>query len=244
MNTAASPSGSTARSTGLSPGNFRAAGASDVTAAPPTVDHRARLMAGTSGTGTLSARSNVFRRSHPARLGALLWLALCTACTSAALAAPPGDAGANAAAAPGPPTQAQPPCPGNADGPVGNAGCLAVSEGRLLVIEQSNGRWSIPGGTSKPGEAARCTAYRETLEETGIALRVGELLQVFANGFHVFQCEPVAGATPQVRWSNLEVRRALWLPPDEIPINRWRYPGQLCALLQLTDPLPTETACR
>ena len=42
----------------------------------------------------------------------------------------------------------------------------------MLLIERGKGafkgRWSLPGGHIEPGETARATAARETLEEAGI----------------------------------------------------------------------------
>ena len=131
------------------------------------------------------------------------------------------------------------PCPGDANEAAANAGCLATDQGRLLVIAQRNGRWSIPGGTTRSGESARCTAYRETLEETGIEMRVGAVLKVFDNGFHLFHCVPSGDITPEVNWTNLEVRAANWALPQEIPASRWRYPKQLPELLQMMHDLET-----
>jgi 8-oxo-dGTP diphosphatase len=128
-------------------------------------------------------------------------------------------------------------CPGNKTDPAANAGCLAVDQGRLLVIRQRNGRWSIPGGTQQDGESARCTAYRETLEETGLEMQINELLTVLDNGFHLYHCQPAADSQPQVKWTNMEVREASWALPSEIPASRWRYPEQLPMLLELMEAL-------
>lgn len=52
-----------------------------------------------------------------------------------------------------------------------------------------NGRLSLPGGSSEPGESAQCTAFRETWEETGLQLQPRELLEVFDTGFHLYRCD-------------------------------------------------------
>lgn len=116
-----------------------------------------------------------------------------------------------------------------------NAGCLALRDGNLLVIEQRDGRWSVPGGTAEPGEAPRCTAYRETFEETGVPVEVGRLLHTFDNGFQVYHCRPLDDGRPRVSRFNHEVRDARWLALEALPEDRWRVPGQLALLRGLAE---------
>ena len=52
-----------------------------------------------------------------------------------------------------------------------NAGCLVVSENKLLLIEDHRGGLSLPGGSSNTGETAQCTAEREVWEETGVGVK-------------------------------------------------------------------------
>lgn len=52
---------------------------------------------------------------------------------------------------------------------------LLVQRGR----EPNRGRWSFPGGKVEPGEAARATAEREALEETGVRVSVLEVVDVY-----------------------------------------------------------------
>lgn len=132
-------------------------------------------------------------------------------------------------------------CPYDSEqAPVANAGCLAVDQGRILVIEQRSGVLSIPGGTSEPGEGARCTAYRETYEETGLKLAIGPLLEVFANGFHLYQCTYVDRKQVLAPKDLLEVRGASWRRPETVDGSRWRFPGQWPQLQQWSARISAE----
>lgn len=62
--------------------------------------------------------------------------------------------------------------------PVPAAGAVVLDEGRLLLVERGKGplqgTWAVPGGRQLLGESLRQTARRETFEETGIEIEVGE----------------------------------------------------------------------
>ncbi|TQV85736.1 NUDIX hydrolase [Exilibacterium tricleocarpae] len=126
--------------------------------------------------------------------------------------------------------------------PGANAGCLVIHDKKLLVIQQRSGRWSLPGGSSGRGEAAQCTAQRETWEETGLAVEVGNLVRVFNNGFHLFRCSaagphatPHATPNPSDRG---EVKAVRWLPADQFQQLSWRFPEQAAYLQQLLTQEP------
>ena len=67
--------------------------------------------------------------------------------------------------------------------PVVGVGGVVIEGGRTLLIRRGNeplkGRWSIPGGTLEVGETLVQGVARELLEETGIEVRVGPLIEVF-----------------------------------------------------------------
>jgi len=65
---------------------------------------------------------------------------------------------------------------------VGVGGVL-IENGKALLIRRGSepllGQWSIPGGTLELGETILEGVAREMLEETGIGVRVLDLIEVF-----------------------------------------------------------------
>ncbi|MEP5568484.1 MAG: NUDIX hydrolase [Halioglobus sp.] len=105
------------------------------------------------------------------------------------------------------------------------AGCLTVVHGKMLVVDSRTGGLTPPGGKSKEGESAQCTAHRETLEETGLDLIPRELLAVFETGFHLYSCDIHAGSG-RIKPAVMEVKRGFWLNLSDFDSVQWRYPGQ------------------
>jgi 8-oxo-dGTP diphosphatase len=62
-------------------------------------------------------------------------------------------------------------------------GGVIIDQGRALLIRRGSepllGEWSIPGGTLELGETLEEGVARELLEETGLTVRVIELIEVF-----------------------------------------------------------------
>jgi 8-oxo-dGTP diphosphatase len=62
-------------------------------------------------------------------------------------------------------------------------GGVVIEDGRALLIrrgcEPLLGEWSIPGGALELGETLEQGVARELLEETGLEVRVTELIEVF-----------------------------------------------------------------
>ena len=104
----------------------------------------------------------------------------------------------------------------------------AVMDGdRLLLTKRTdNGEWCMPGGAIDPGERPAEAAERETLEETGLVVRVTGLVGVYSNpdvvvvypdGNRVqvlgvvFRAEAVSGEAG----SSAEVSESGWFTADE-----------------------------
>jgi len=76
--------------------------------------------------------------------------------------------------------------------PVVGIGGVVIEEGRALLIRRGSepllGHWSIPGGTLEIGETLEQGVSRELLEETGVHVRVLDVIEVFDR---IFPGEPL-----------------------------------------------------
>ena len=84
-------------------------------------------------------------------------------------------------------------------------GGVVIEQGRALLIrrggEPLKGQWSIPGGTLETGETLEEGTRRELEEETGLRVRVLELIEVFERIFHE---EGQANARPRYHFVILD----------------------------------------
>jgi ADP-ribose pyrophosphatase len=62
-------------------------------------------------------------------------------------------------------------------------GAVVIRDGRVLLVKRKNppsqNLWAIPGGRVKAGEPLIDAVKREILEETGINVKVGQVVHVF-----------------------------------------------------------------
>jgi 8-oxo-dGTP diphosphatase len=69
------------------------------------------------------------------------------------------------------------------DKPIVGVGGVVIEDGRALLIRRGTepllGQWSIPGGTLELGETLSEGTARELQEETGLDVRVLEMIEVF-----------------------------------------------------------------
>lgn len=116
------------------------------------------------------------------------------------------------------------------DRPIVGVGAVIVDRGRAVLVrrgtEPLRGEWSIPGGVLEIGETLRAGAEREALEETGLAVRAGEVLGVFdrvvpgedgRTRFHYvlidFLCQRISGELH----AGGDAAEARWVTLDELP---------------------------
>src|SRR5215467_11604058 len=67
--------------------------------------------------------------------------------------------------------------------PIVGVGGVVIEDGKTLLIRRANeplkGQWSIPGGTLELGETLTEGAARELKEETGLEVKVLDMIEVF-----------------------------------------------------------------
>jgi 8-oxo-dGTP diphosphatase len=78
--------------------------------------------------------------------------------------------------------------------PLVGVGGVVIDNGRALLIRRASeplrGEWSIPGGMLELGETLEEGVARELLEETGLQVRVLELIEVFERIVYAQNGEP------------------------------------------------------
>ena len=109
---------------------------------------------------------------------------------------------------------------------------IVDTRGRVLVQPRAGdpalaGMWELPGGKVGPGEDHAAALVREVEEETGVAVRVGELAVALCHAYpdrrvalHAYLCEPVGKARPVrwARWTSPERYRAMPMPEANVAI--------------------------
>jgi len=103
---------------------------------------------------------------------------------------------------------------------------VLVRDGAVLLARNPRGEWELPGGRPDEGEAQiRQTLAREVLEETGLVVRIGEL--VHAELFEVvpghrlmivaLRAELDDDLGPQQITPSAEHSDVRWFPLDALP---------------------------
>jgi mutator protein MutT len=115
------------------------------------------------------------------------------------------------------------------DRPIVGVGGVIVDDGKVLLVrrryEPLKGHWSLPGGMVEIGETLEAALTRELLEETGLAVDVGPVIEVFDRitpdedhriRYHFvlidYLCWPGGGALR----AGSDVDAAIWADPDNL----------------------------
>jgi ADP-ribose pyrophosphatase YjhB (NUDIX family) len=128
--------------------------------------------------------------------------------------------------------------------PLIGVGVVVFKGDRVLLIRRGKppreGQWSLPGGRQRLGERVAQTAAREVVEEAGIEIDVGGLVDVVdsitrdaagAVEYHYTLVDLVA------EWRSGEVRaghdaaEVVWADPDDLaPYDLWKETLRVIAL--------------
>lgn len=119
--------------------------------------------------------------------------------------------------------------------PIIGVGAVIVSEGRVLLVRRATeplmGEWSVPGGMLELGETLRDGVRREVLEETGLVVEPGEVLDIFDSIFTDDQgrtqyhyvlidylCRLISGEAK----AGTDVSEVRWVAESDLPALRLR----------------------
>ncbi|MBI4234655.1 MAG: NUDIX hydrolase [Chloroflexi bacterium] len=103
------------------------------------------------------------------------------------------------------------------------AAAIIVRDGRVLLVQRNNnpgmGLWALPGGYVNRGEAIEEAVCRETLEETGLAVKVQGLVGLYSEAGNpvvlaAYAVAPVGGLLTN---SSPEVQALAFFPLDALP---------------------------
>lgn len=105
-------------------------------------------------------------------------------------------------------------------------------EGRLLTVQlHGQDRWGLPGGGIEPDETPEQAVIRETLEETGLEIRVDELAQVFGGPqMHHTYVGGDEGAYVMIAYRCSIIGGTLEVDGHEVTDTRWVSADELATL--------------
>eukprot|EP00438_Fugacium_kawagutii_P006726 Skav219138 [mRNA] locus=scaffold1574:679840:681239:+ [translate_table: standard] len=110
----------------------------------------------------------------------------------------------------------------SADGP-SHAGCFVVNG--TVKLTYDGYKFDIPGGCTDGREPSTRTAERETFEESGYQVSVGELLATVRGAFRIYKCY-LQDSVPH-KGPDHEVSQVRWMDENEIEghlqHHEWRY---------------------
>jgi len=115
------------------------------------------------------------------------------------------------------------------DRPIIGVGAVIVSKGRALLVRRATeplrGEWSVAGGVLELGEKLHDGVTREALEETGLQVEPGQVLEVFDSIFtdpqgrtqyHYVLIDYLCRVTVGEALAGSDVSEVRWVREDEL----------------------------
>jgi mutator protein MutT len=139
------------------------------------------------------------------------------------------------------------------DRPYVGVGAVIVQGGKVLLVKRKYeplaGQWSLPGGAVEVGETLESCLVREMLEETGLEVRVGPVVEVLDRITHDdegrvmyhfvlvdYLCWPTGGAlTP-----DSDVADVVFADPDDL--TRYQLTAKATSVIQRALELDRQDA--
>ena len=113
--------------------------------------------------------------------------------------------------------------------PIIGVGAVIIRGDRVLLVRRATeplkGEWSVPGGVLELGEKLREGVRREVLEETGLQVEPGEVLDVFDSIFrdeqgrtqyHYVLIDYLCHCISEEAKAGSDVSEVRWVPQDEL----------------------------
>ena len=115
------------------------------------------------------------------------------------------------------------------DRPIVGVGGVVVDDGKVLLVrrryEPLKGHWSLPGGMVEIGETLEAALTRELLEETGLVVDVGPVIEVFDRitpdedhriRYHFVLIDYLCWTGGGALRAGSDVDAAIWADPDNL----------------------------
>ena len=107
----------------------------------------------------------------------------------------------------------------------GVAAVIFQDERVLLQRRDDNKQWGLPGGSVEPGESVRTAVIREVLEETGLEVEVGPMIDVLDRirvdpdgrvRYHFVLIDYLCWTGGGALRAGSDVDAAIWADPDNL----------------------------